>query len=90
MTQSEGIVARAEELLLEGTQAQRADRNLAQLRAKDPDAARVLTVGFAEALMDPSLYKQQGEEHRRYYGLKIEADERHLWDELFSGIDEIE
>jgi hypothetical protein len=90
MTEPEGVVTSAEELLLEGAQARRADRNLAQLRAKDPDAARVLTVGFGEALMDPSLYKQQGEEHRRYYALKMEADERNLWDELFAGVDEIE
>jgi hypothetical protein len=66
------------------------DRNLAQLQAKDPDAARVLTVGFVEALMDSRLYKQQGEEHRRYYTLKMESDQRHLWDELVAGIDEIE
>jgi hypothetical protein len=81
------VVAGAEELLLEGAQARRADRNLAQLRAKDPDAARVLTVGFAEALMDPKLYKQQGDEHRRYYALKMETDERHLWDGLFAGVE---
>ncbi|MEU0343785.1 hypothetical protein ABZ092_33730 [Streptomyces bobili] len=90
MSERQDVVARAEELLLEGAQARRADRNLAQLRAKDPDAARVLTVGFAEALMDSGLYKQQGDEHRRYYALKMETDERHLWDELFAGIDEIE
>ncbi|WP_331732316.1 hypothetical protein OG613_47795 (plasmid) [Streptomyces sp. NBC_00015] len=87
MTDLDGVVARAEELLVEGTQARQADKNLAQLQAKDPDAARVLTVGFVEALMDSSLYKQQGEEHRQYYALKMEADQRHLWDELFAGID---
>ncbi|WP_406117641.1 hypothetical protein [Streptomyces sp. NBC_00989] len=90
MTEPEGIVARAEELLLEGAQARHADRNLARLRAKDPDAARVLTVGFVDALMDSELYTQQGEEHRRYYALKMESDETHLWDELFAGMDEIE
>lgn len=71
---------------LERQQAAQCDTNLAQLKAADPDAARIFTTGFTAAHRNPALQNQLDEQIKAYATAKHAVGRPDLYNQLFNGI----